>query len=100
MLNFAKTYPVYGTVKTVNDEGTKIERYEPKGSIRATVYPASSRRMTEVYGNRLQSMLSALTEDETIQPGDALSVYQDDPDFKVVGKSIYSRHVELDLEKL
>lgn len=100
MLRFTKVYPVSSPAKVVNDEGTKIERYEAKGSIVATVYPAASRRMTELYGNRVQQMLSALTEDREIQMGDALSIYQADPDFKVVGRSIYSEHVELDLEKL
>lgn len=102
MLRYDRPYTYYHPRIEVTDEGSRFETYEglPALTARMTVYPASSRRMLEIYGPRLNQMLNAITFNSEIKIGDGVCVESDDPDHKVVGRRVYSQHYELDLERM
>ena len=100
MLRHVRTYRRAPPTEVVTDEGSRFEEYLPETAVDfvATIYPASGKRVLEVYGHRSQEMLTALTVDGNVRKGDAVFIGPDV--YKVVHCAVYSRHFELDLERI
>lgn len=98
MLRFSKTYTFAKPTLHVNEEGTRTTQFDPETAVpfQATVYPATGKRVLEVYGVRTQRMLNALTVDSNVAEGDAVFIGAEA--YKVINRADYSRHSELDLE--
>lgn len=96
-------YKKYGTFKEI--DGTKYTGYEREGrEIKAKIQPAGGKMLAEIYGLRLQYMLTMYCEKGTeLKENDGICVYVDgnkDPDYKIIAIRTWGTHIVADLERI
>lgn len=97
-LMFSTQLNYYRSIPIETNEGVVSRSWlgTPTGTVDATTYPASSRRMQEIYGQRLNQMVNLITYDDVLKVNDRVDVRGQT--YEVVGIMQYSSHNELDLE--
>lgn len=100
--NQIREYQTYEPETVKDSEGGINIAYKPCKKIDAEIWPATGKIQAEMYGLRLAYIKNMMTDlSSEITEGTALSI--DDPltpDYKVISKKKYSRHIQYELERL
>lgn len=97
-----REYQAYEPVTVRDSEGGLNVKYEPLKMICAEIWPATGRMQAEMYGLRLAYIKNMLTNfNNEVAEGMALSIENPlTPDYKIISKKKYSRHIQYELERL
>ena len=99
MLRFCREVSFYKYVNSINDEGSLFSGLDEKeNKMIATIYPASNKLYGEIYGQRIENILSVITENKEITINDGIKI--DYSIYRVVSIKEYSKHRELLVEKI
>lgn len=101
IVRYGKDYEYYKRIVKTDDEANKYATYDDTSQIiHAYIYPANGQVQAQQYGQDLSYILNMLTNDGSIEEGDAIKVYADSFDYKVISKKIYTNHFLLELKKI
>ena len=97
-----KQYQTFKAVDTKDREGIVNNTYLTDKKIIAEVWEASGKVQAEMYGLRLAYMKNMITDlNNEVAEEMALGIEnQSIPDYKIVSKKKYSRHIRYELERL
>lgn len=97
-----REYQAYEPESVKDNEGGISIVYKPCKKVYAEVWPATGKIQAEMYGIRLAYIKNMVTDlSSEITEGTALGI-EDPliPDYKVISKKKYSRHIQYELERL